>query len=211
MPLAKYVALHYNDLSFPFRRYQIGKVYRGERAQRGRFREFYQADIDIIGQFGVGFYSAFMVADKVTVISKAYGSDEAWQWESSGADGYDLEPAERETAGTDIILHIKPDTDDERYGEFLESWKLQELVRKYSDYIRFPITMFREKSRQKPKPEEVSDRPARRDWAMPLKVDSQSPPQCTGNCCPPAVADRANTTASPSPRSSTSRSKTALL
>ena len=71
-----------------------------------------------------------MVADKVTVISKAYGADQAWQWESSGADGYEMNPAEKDTVGTDIILHIKPDTDDEKYGEFLEPWKMQELLRK---------------------------------------------------------------------------------
>lgn len=75
-------------------------------------------NIDIIGQFGVGFYSAFMVADKVTVISRAYGSDEAWQWESSGADGYELNPAEKDTVGTDIILHIKPDTETDNYDNF---------------------------------------------------------------------------------------------
>ena len=107
-------------------------------------------NIDIIGQFGVGFYSAFMVADKVTVISKAYGSDEAWQWESSGADGYELEPAEKETAGTDIILHIKPDTETDNYDNFLDEYGIVAIVKKYSDYVRYPIQMEREKSRQKP-------------------------------------------------------------
>ena len=95
-------------------------------------------NIDIIGQFGVGFYSAFMVADKVTVISKAYGSDEAWQWESSGADGYELEPAEKETAGTDIILHIKPDTETDNYDNFLDEYGIVAIVKKYSDYVRYP-------------------------------------------------------------------------
>ena len=110
-------------------------------------------NIDIIGQFGVGFYSAFMVADKVTVISKAYGSDEAWQWESSGADGYELEPAQKETAGTDIILHIKPDTETDHYDNFLDEYGIVAIVKKYSDYVRYPIQMEREKSRQKPEPD----------------------------------------------------------
>ena len=110
-------------------------------------------NIDIIGQFGVGFYSAFMVADKVTVISKAYGSDETWQWESSGADGYELEPAQKETAGTDIILHIKPDTETDHYDNFLDEYGIVAIVKKYSDYVRYPIQMEREKSRQKPEPD----------------------------------------------------------
>ena len=105
------------------------------------------ADTDIIGQFGVGFYSAFMVADKVTVISKKYGSDEAWKWESEGADGYTMTPCERANAGTDVIMQLKADTDDEKYSRFLKTWELQSLVRKYSDYIRYPIKMLREKSR----------------------------------------------------------------
>lgn len=111
-------------------------------------------DIDIIGQFGVGFYSAFMVAETVTVISKKYGSDEAWKWTSSGADGYTIEPAERAAAGTDVIMQLKADTDDEQYSRFLKNWELQQLVRKYSDYIRYPIKMEVEKSRVK---EETKD------------------------------------------------------
>ena len=110
-------------------------------------------NIDIIGQFGVGFYSAFMVADKVTVISKAYGADEAWQWESSGADGYELTPAEKETAGTDIILHIKDSTDTDNYENYLDEYGIVAIVKKYSDYVRYPIQMEREKSRQKPEPD----------------------------------------------------------
>lgn len=97
--------------------------------------------IDIIGQFGVGFYSAFMVADKVTVESRAYGSDEAWRWESSGADGYTVNPCDKESAGTVITLHIKEDKDDESYGEYLEEYRLRGLIKKYSDYIRYPIRM----------------------------------------------------------------------
>ena len=99
------------------------------------------AETDIIGQFGVGFYSAFMVADQITVVTKKYGSDQAYRWQSDGVAGYTIEPCEKDAVGTDVIMHIKPDTDDERYSEFLESWRLQELVRKYSDYIRFPIRM----------------------------------------------------------------------
>ena len=98
-------------------------------------------DTDVIGQFGVGFYSAFMVSSHVTVISRPFGSDKAWRWESDGADGYTITECEKDTVGTDIIMHVKSDTDDEKYSEFLESWRLQELVRKYSDYIRFPIRM----------------------------------------------------------------------
>lgn len=108
-----------------------------------------QKDSDVIGQFGVGFYSAFMVADHISVITKKYGADTAYLWQSSGADGYTITECERDTAGTDIIMHIKPDEDEESYSEFLESWRLQELVRKYSDYIRFPIRMEVEKSRRK--------------------------------------------------------------
>lgn len=100
-----------------------------------------EEDLSIIGQFGVGFYSAFMVADAVTVITRRYGSDEAVMWQSSGADGYTITPCEREIAGTDVIMHIKPDTDDEIYGSYLEVWKIKALVKKYSDYVRWPINM----------------------------------------------------------------------
>lgn len=106
-------------------------------------------DIDVIGQFGVGFYSAFMVASHVSVLSKAYGSDESFLWESDGADGYTVEPAEKESHGTMIVLTIKDNTDDEQYDEFLEPYRLQSLVKKYSDYIRYPIRMEVEKSRLK--------------------------------------------------------------
>ena len=115
-------------------------------------------DVDIIGQFGVGFYSAFMVADEVTVISKKYGSDTAFMWKSSGADGYTIEPAERESAGTDVIMKLKEDTEDEQYSRFLESYTIQGLVRKYSDYIRYPIKMNVESQRLKEGTED-SDKP----------------------------------------------------
>ena len=110
-------------------------------------------NIDIIGQFGVGFYSAFMVADHVTVISRAFGSDQAWQWESSGVEGYEITPAEKETAGTDIILHIKDNTDTENYENYVSEYGVSAIVKKYSDYIRYPIQMERTKSRQKPEPD----------------------------------------------------------
>ena len=106
-------------------------------------------DIDIIGQFGVGFYSAFMVASSITVISKKYGEDQAWKWVSDGADGYTIEEAQRDAAGTDIIMTLKEDTEDEKYSDFLEEFKIRELVRKYSDYIRYPIRMEISKSRKK--------------------------------------------------------------
>lgn len=98
-------------------------------------------DSQIIGQFGVGFYSAFMVAKKVTVISKAYGSDTAYQWESEGVDGYTITETDKEYVGTDIILELLDDTDDEKYGEFLDTYRIKGLISKYSDYIRFPIKM----------------------------------------------------------------------
>ena len=99
------------------------------------------ADTDIIGQFGVGFYSSFMVSDKVTVITRAYGSDTAYKWESSGTDGYTITECEKDAVGTDVIMHMKPDDDNERYSEYLQPWKLMRLIKKYSDYIRWPIQM----------------------------------------------------------------------
>ncbi len=107
-------------------------------------------DMDIIGQFGVGFYSAFMVADEVTVISKKYGSDEAFSWTSAGADGYTIAPCEKESVGTDVIMKLKADTEDEKYSRFLEEYEIRSLVRKYSDYIRYPIVMDCEHSEMKP-------------------------------------------------------------
>ena len=98
-------------------------------------------DISIIGQFGVGFYSAFMVADEVTVITRKYGEEQGVQWQSRGADGYTVTPCEKETVGTDVIMHIKEDTEEEIYGSYLEVWKIKALVKKYSDYVRWPIKM----------------------------------------------------------------------
>ena len=100
-------------------------------------------DTDIIGQFGVGFYSAFMVADEITVITKKYGCDQAYRWQSTGVDGYTIEPCEKDAVGTDIIMHIKPDSEEEKdeYSQYLREYPLYKLVKKYSDYIRFPIRM----------------------------------------------------------------------
>ena len=112
---------------------------------------------DIIGQFGVGFYSAFMVADQVTVISRAYGSGEAWRWESSGADGYTMTECEKETVGTDIILHLKASTEDDDYDQYLQPYRLDDLVKKYSDYIHYPIVMEMEHTHRKPKPEDAGE------------------------------------------------------
>lgn len=119
---------------------------------------------DIIGQFGVGFYSAFMVADSVTVVTKRFDSDIAFKWESNGADGYTVEQCEKDGPGTDIIMHIKEDTEDEKYGDYLSSYRLQSLVKTYSDYIRYPIVMDVEQSvntakeDEEPKWETVTER-----------------------------------------------------
>ncbi|NLJ58483.1 MAG: molecular chaperone HtpG [Tissierellia bacterium] len=114
------------------------------------FKENNQAKdgVDIIGQFGVGFYSAFMVAEKVTVISKAFGTDEAYKWESTGADGYTISPCEKDSVGTDIILKIK-ESEDEEYDEFLDLYNIKSLVKKYSDFIKYPIKMMVKKKKLK--------------------------------------------------------------
>ena len=116
-----------------------------------------KSDTDVIGQFGVGFYSAFMVSDKITVISKAYGSDKAYKWESEGVDGYTITECEKDSVGTDVIMHIKPDTEEEDYCEYLEEYGLEHLIKKYSDYIRYPIRMEVTKSRQKEKPADAPE------------------------------------------------------
>ena len=117
-----------------------------------RFKEEHamdQKETEIIGQFGVGFYSAFMVAKRVTVVSRAYGAKEAYQWKSEGAEGFSVSAAKRDTHGTDIILELKDDTEDEHYSEYLEQYRLTQLIKKYSSYIRYPIQMELEKSRKK--------------------------------------------------------------
>ncbi len=125
-------------------------------------------ELDIIGQFGVGFYSAFMVASKVTVISRAYGSDKAWKWESEGAEGYTIEEADKATVGTDITLTIKENTENEKYDRFLEEYGIQSLVKKYSDYIRYPIKMLMTNSVPVPKPEDAGD-----DWEQEYEERSE--------------------------------------
>lgn len=119
-------------------------------------------DLDIIGQFGVGFYSAFMVAQKVVVTSKAYGSDEAYSWISDGVNGYEIKPAQKDTVGTDIVLYMKENTEDENYDKFLEEYQITSLIKKYSDYIRFPIKMLKTKylpseNDEEPKTEQVDE------------------------------------------------------
>ena len=131
-----------------------------------------QETVDIIGQFGVGFYSAFMVADTVTVISRRYGSEEAWMWQSSGADGYTIQPAQRESAGTDVIMKLKADTEDEKYSRFLEEYELRELIRKYSDYIRYPIRMEVTKSRPKEQTEEEKQEDKAPEYEEYTEVDT---------------------------------------
>src|SRR5699024_4402779 len=113
-----------------------------------------EEDFDIIGQFGVGFYSAFMVADKVVVQTRAYDSDEAYTWTSEGADGYTIEVGPQEDVGTTITLTLKEDTEEEKYSEFLEEYRLQEIIKKYSDFIRYPIKMDITKSKPKDEEEE---------------------------------------------------------
>ena len=111
----------------------------------------HKKDIDIIGQFGVGFYSAFMVSKKVEVISKAYGSEESYKWSSSGVDGYSIVKCDKDTYGTDVILYLKDDVDEEEYSEYLDSYKIRYLIKKYSDYITYPIKMEVERQELKKK------------------------------------------------------------
>ena len=116
-----------------------------------------QEDIDIIGQFGVGFYAAFMVASKVTVISKKYGEETAYKWVSDGADGYTIEETTKETTGTDVIMELKADTEEDTYSNFLEEWEVRSLIKKYSDYIRYPIVMEMEDYRMKERPADAGE------------------------------------------------------
>ena len=131
-------------------------------------------DIDIIGQFGVGFYSAFMVAKEITVNTKKYGSDTAYCWQSSGVDGYTIEEIEKDNIGTEIILIMKDNTDDENYDEFLEQYRIQSLVKKYSDYIRYPIMMDMKKSRVKEETKD-SDKPEYEDYTERETLNSMIP------------------------------------
>ena len=151
----------------------------GTIASSGSYRfkqqlEEKQDDIDIIGQFGVGFYSAFMVAKKITVITKKYGSDAAYKWQSSGADGYEIEECDKDTLGTEIILTLKDNTEDENYDEFLEQYRIQGLVKRYSDYIRYPILMEMKKSRVKEDTKD-SDKPEYEDYYELETLNSMVP------------------------------------
>ena len=130
-------------------------------------------EIDIIGQFGVGFYAAFMVASSVTVISKKYGEDTAWKWVSDGADGYTIEPAERDAAGTDVIMTMKKDTEDDNFSRFLEEYEIRSLIKKYSDYIRYPIRMAVSKSRIKE--DSPSDKPEYESYMEEETLNSMIP------------------------------------
>ena len=130
-------------------------------------------DIDIIGQFGVGFYSAFMVASQVTVISKKYGSDVAYKWVSQGTDGYTIEEAERDCAGTDVIMVLKADTEEDTYNQYLEEYEIRNLVTKYSDYIRYPIRMEVEKSRKKE--DSPEDKPEYESYTEMTTLNSMVP------------------------------------
>lgn len=133
-----------------------------------------QDDIDIIGQFGVGFYSAFMVAKQITVNTKKYGCETGYCWQSGGADGYTIEEIEKDTLGTEIILELKDNTDDENYDEFLEQYRLQGLIKKYSDYIRYPIMMDMTKSRVKEETKD-SDKPEYEDYTETETLNSMVP------------------------------------
>ena len=140
-------------------------------------------DVDIIGQFGVGFYSAFMVASSVKVISRAYGSDEANMWESDGLEGYTIEPAERVCHGTDVILTIREneagtgDAEGENYDTYLSEWGIKNLIKQYSNYVRYPIQMMVTKSRQKPKPEDAGDdyKPEYEEYQELETINSMTP------------------------------------
>lgn len=133
-----------------------------------------QDDIDIIGQFGVGFYSAFMVAKKITVVTKKYGCDTAYKWESDGADGYEIIETERDEIGTTIVLKIKDNTEEENYDEFLEQYRIQGLIKKYSDYIRYPIMMDMTHSRVKEETKD-SEKPEYEDYTETETLNSMLP------------------------------------
>ena len=127
----------------------LGTIAKSGSLQFTNENETDEHDVDIIGQFGVGFYAAFMVADRVEVVSRAYGSDKAFKWQSTGADGYTVTEAEKDTVGTEITLHIKESTEEADYDRFLDTYTISSLIKKYSDYIRFPIRMDMERSRLK--------------------------------------------------------------
>ena len=126
-------------------------------------------DVDIIGQFGVGFYSSFLVSDKVTVVSKKYGEDQAWIWTSEGADGYTLKECEKDSYGTDVIMHIRPDDENETFSKYLESYTIEDLIKKYSDYVRWPIHMTLEKGEMEETGETNEDGTPKKEWKTHLE------------------------------------------
>lgn len=149
----------------------------GTNEFRGQTADADTAEVNVIGQFGVGFYSAFMVASKVTVISKPYGSDTAYRWTSDGLKGYEISETEKSSHGTDIVLTLKEDTDDEKYSDYLEQGTLTRLIKKYSNYVRYPIQMNLTKSRQKPKPEDAGEdyKPEYEDYKELSTINSMIP------------------------------------
>ncbi|MBE6521905.1 MAG: molecular chaperone HtpG [Thermoplasmata archaeon] len=126
-------------------------------------------DIDIIGQFGVGFYSSFLVSDKVTVISKKYGEDQAWKWTSEGADGYTIKECERGSYGTDVIMHIREDDENETFSNYLSEYTIEDLIKKYSDYVRWPIHMTLEKGEMEETGEKNEDGTPKKEWKTHLE------------------------------------------
>ena len=127
------------------------------------------SDVDIIGQFGVGFYSAFLVSDRVTVRSKAYSQDQAWEWTSEGADGYSIRECEKDSWGTDVIMHLRPDDEDGAYSEYLDSYRLRDLVKKYSDYVRWPIHMMVEHEDYVETGETDEEGKPKKDWVKSVR------------------------------------------
>ncbi len=132
-------------------------------------KEVDNPDIDIIGQFGVGFYSSFLVSDKVTVVSRPYGSDEAWQWSSEGTDGYTLKEGQRDSWGTDVIMHLRQDDENENYSRYLDSYEVQSLIKKYSDYVRWPIHMEVEREDYVETEEKDDDGNPKKEWVTSIK------------------------------------------
>ena len=147
----------------------LGTIAKSGSDEFRRAMEKADDNVDIIGQFGVGFYSAFMVADHVLVESKSMNSDQAYSWSSSGEDGYIISPIDKESVGTRITLNLKPDTDDEKYSEYLEEYKIRELVKKYSDYVRYPIQMECEHTIPDPKDKDKSIKEMRMETLNSMK------------------------------------------
>ena len=155
----------------------------GSQAFKEANAEHQGKDVDIIGQFGVGFYSAFMVSDRVRVVSRKYGADQAFAWESDGLEGYSIDPAQpgerdgRGDHGTDVVLYLRESTENDNTDQFLSEWGLKDLVRKYSNYVRHPVQMMVTKSRQKPKPEDAGDdyKPEYEDYQELETVNSMKP------------------------------------